>query len=428
LHVSTFKPHELTQEFMKDVDPPGTINESTHATKVEERFQHTRNWLPKDITTVTRLYRLFDFVECQPFSQWDNAQPVRPGKLNLNTIYDREIFLALADFPSGTVIQSYTGGQIWNAFRQSRDGISWTTPTPRPLEGRPFSDPSAGNRPLWGSSIDYNLPTPTPPTQFATPSNGRDMTSVRQHRLIYPNPLRNNQPEPYDLPVLGLPVGADGQNTDHPWERYQLLSKIANNATTRSNVFAVWMTVGFFEVTDLSPTLGLDNVNVSGSPVTATIRLQSMNGKPRARTGTQVGDFLIVDSGLSVETVEVLAVNTVNNTITAQFQKSHEAPFAVNPTLKEEIGRADGRHVRHRFFAIVDRSPLIYWVAQVNEGLLALNQPAFDVGDTDLPIGPGSVAPLLGNPAYDPRRDYTQAGSNIGNGPPPCVLYWTIIE
>src|SRR5262249_3329691 len=82
----------------------------------------------------------------------------------------------------------------------------------------------------------------------------------------------------------------------HPYQQTELLTKIYGRLTTRSHVFAVWVTVGFFEVVP----------------------------------GTE-----------------------------------NDSP----PKLGREVGREEGRHIRHRMFAIVDRSqwssgPLVPWRCQ----------------------------------------------------------------
>jgi hypothetical protein len=158
------------------------------------------------------------------------------GNININTLTESEIVQALCDGQN-----AFTAAEVAALFPKiytSRNGNPALTPI---SEGKPFQSFAAGNL-----ADTVFRPDPTAPTQ--------------------------------SLFAVGAP-------TNHVYQRSSLLQKVFNNITTTSNVFAVWVTVGFFE----------------------------------------------------------MAPN----------------PNDLRPEpLGAEIGRAENRHIRHRMFAILDRSAM----------------------------------------------------------------------
>jgi hypothetical protein len=357
LHVSAFKPHELTHQFMTGDQP-------------EQRFNHRARWFDEDLGVADlgrshRLYRALEFLgtrnqtlglmtaatsslraiskpgkdlpvaprtmsgETVSGGSWRirlgdslvidrglQSEVVRvktifpvgkvphftadflkkhdqgfaiapttiseriPGKINLNTVWDEEIFQALCDAqPSNSFNNPETVSDIFNRLKSSRtNGFKGSMDTPGPLD-RPFRSLAAGS-----ASAD------------AQPSNGGLADTL----------LRPSGESSDSQPVLAVP------GMTHPYQSYELLTKIFNNVTVRSNVFAVWVTVGFFEVTD--------------------------------------------DTARPIK-------------------------------LGAEIGRAESRQLRHRMFAIVDRSRLL-----ANPG----PQPKFSPRDPPLPnVATGMVVPCF---------------------------------
>lgn len=258
LHVSGFKPHELTQQFVYPVNGSMT------------RFQHYAPW--KDPTT--GLYRSLDLLGT-PNNLFGSVRGGRwHGNINLNTVTELEVFRALCDAQDTQPYQGFNSTDVQNILTKiivSRTGNPAANYAPAgfPMpngEGKPFQSFAAGN-----PADTWLRPDPTNPAQ---------------------------------------PLFAVGAATNHPYQRASLFQKIFNNITTTSNVFAIWWTVGFFEVVDESV-------------------------KP-ARLGA-------------------------------------------------EIGRSENRHVRHRFFAIVDRSGL-----QLYSGNLS-NGAAVATGTQTVTVDPNSI-------------------------------------
>ena len=347
LHVACCRPHQVTHLFKY-----GTNNSY-------QNFNHAAYWqlqpsLQLTPSTSSPLYRLFEFLETTPTSLGVTAGNYIPGKININTIWDPEILMALCDpqpsnyFPAKYIYNpSPAAGDpvpIWNSMISSR------TPSGIPMTGdQPFKPLGVGNFFPKGNlyadgkgfadTIFRPNPNPVPPGSPVPPVVPLQtaMFEVIRHGVVK-NATNGNGAKPIVItsPGHGLTTGAsvvilgcggntaanntatnpawtvavltpdkfalyssDGTPSDgttaqaytggglwrhipHPAQRYELYNKIYNQMTTRSNVFAVWATVGFFEVVDSTP-----------------------------------GQL---------------------------------------PKLGAELGLAEGRNIRHRMFAIVDRS------------------------------------------------------------------------
>jgi hypothetical protein len=253
-----------------------------------------------------------------------------PGKINLNTVWDPQTFQALAN---PTISNNYQATDIINGpslaasqgiftemIRQRTPGLFQPQAQ---LSGndRPFLSTAAGHYsgtvPFYGPGAQSYGSTGVNHTLLESAQQGGDPTSKR---------------------LMQVPFTATPGNPQHPFIANQLLTKLFNNVTTRSNVFAVWVTVGFFEV--------IQDTDANGNPVRPV-------------------------------------------------------------KLGAEIGKAENRNIRHRMFAIVDRTALT-----VPSPIGSLAGPITTAGlqpvqmnqvTNQIPIGPtppiGAIDPTIGRTA-----------------------------
>ncbi|MFL5243051.1 MAG: hypothetical protein ACJ8FY_13165 [Gemmataceae bacterium] len=282
LNVSGFKPHELTQQFMAANQP----------------FGHRAPWYDQN----SLIHRFLEFVEPHERGLFSLQGGRIPGKININTIWDPETFQALCDAsPSNYFIDNGVASPNPDDVIRIYKNLM-TMRSPKVLSNHALD---AGDLPILPLSNGFYTATDS---QYPANLNSLGIAATGINRTIMqmgpPASGTSNQPlfDPIgdatknpnlaNLPVYQTPsqFGTNPQS-NHPYIQKALLNKIFNNITTRSNVFAVWMTVGFFEVKD--------------------------------------------------DTIQ---------------------PVKLGP----EIGRSENRHIRHRMFAIVDRSSLTTFTTQVN--------------------------------------------------------------
>ncbi len=279
VNVAGVKPHELTAAFQRAPSPPPLgYNPQTQSSNPSP---HLARWTSSD----GRLYRFLEFASTGSFQNGYALGGRVPGKININTMSpaDLEVFRAIVDAQQGNTF--YTAGAATDT--------TVVDPIFNALIAR--RSPGAGGVPGAGGAANPDNPY----LSLATGHSGvNDAVSIAQ-RSLNDTVLRPVAPglgfdgkrmleptyptTPFITPNGPYPATATQSTIYHAYQRYELLNKIYNNLTVRSNVFAVFMTVGFFEVEDERTT-----------PV----------------------------------------------------------------TLGAEIGRSENRHVRHRSFAVVDRTHL----------------------------------------------------------------------
>lgn len=153
-----------------------------------------------------------------------------PGKVNINTVFDDGSTwrAMLGGFDNG-----YSQAPDWDKIQKSRRGY---------LPAAPILD---GSR---NPTLDISTPT-LMARPFRSFSGGHFApTDALRHEGIESTLLRSDPNTPAQ-PLLALTSATEDTNTSkNPYFRYQLINRLSNMVTTRSNVYAVWITVGYFEV------------------------------------------------------------------------------------------------------------------------------------------------------------------------------------
>jgi hypothetical protein len=291
-----------------------------------------------------------------------------PGKININMDWDfnttwqapyGEVFSALCDAqPPNNGTPQTSGFQDKDVLAIYQNMITNRTPNAKP-GGNGLPGPN--DMPFQSLATGYSTGSKSGDQQYPGGS-GINNTFLRTTDTT----ASPTSPRLFQVPDPPSP----GPPYRNPYRQYELMTKIYNSVTTRSNVFAVWITVGFFQVTDdtvrpvklgaeigkaegrnvrhrmfaiidrsqliLPPVARTKQVipGVKGQmvPGKQTVQVSALSGQGTLAGGTtynwqiQAGTVLVVDTGTNQEFVRVSAVSPAGTspaTVTAYFTLQH---------------------------------------------------------------------------------------------------------
>jgi hypothetical protein len=186
-----------------------------------------------------------------------------PGRINLNTIFDLPVFEGMMK-GYGPQDPSIDAGAFWNKFVLSRQGH----------EGQPANLFPTDYANVFRSAASADL---GPPEAFV-PRIKRDGVDVTLLRSDFDTGTFAQLPQPLFSYKPGAATEVAYANSRRSsQDRYHPIQRLGNIAGTHSNVFAIWITVGYFEVLpwpggvdavhpdgyQLGPEMGSDSGNIS---------------------------------------------------------------------------------------------------------------------------------------------------------------------
>jgi hypothetical protein len=171
-----------------------------------------------------------------------------PGRINLNTIADAgHTFRGMLNrFPSGItgplgVTEGPGNLAVYGKLVRSRRGYQETADAtnPNPLLMNPAYPTFIAN-PFRSPASSYDVPLAS---LRMRPGGANPRENVESGLL-------RADPDNEDVPLFAFNSNFGHNDTNrNPYFRYQMYQKLGNVAGTQSNVYAIWITVGYFEVT-----------------------------------------------------------------------------------------------------------------------------------------------------------------------------------
>ncbi len=215
-------------------------------TGVQGQYPHLVNFFYAT-STALNAHRLFDYVHV-PSRFVGTEEVLNPNYFGKTTTYAQPNLVSFGLLPPFNRISQYrdpgrvnintiTSQTVWDAVRggrgpsyaqllQSRQRLGWTIPTAG------MSLPSLIDNPFRPSGSNSHVPV-----AGLKQSQDIEVTLLRRH------------PAQTSVPLMES-AGMGNLATDprNSFFRYELFNRLGNMATTRSNVYAIWITVGYFEM------------------------------------------------------------------------------------------------------------------------------------------------------------------------------------